>query len=56
MKARIRARAIVDYKAYDHFYEVYYAFKRKINSMWYLYNQSGYVISAYSEEDIEFIK
>ncbi len=39
----------------DRYQTIWYATKQLINGLWYLYNSSGYVISTYPTEDIEFI-
>ena len=54
-KATVRVRQYIgQFKCMDAYREVMYKYKQLIGSLWYLYNQSGYVIGTFATEDITF--
>jgi hypothetical protein len=42
------------YKCVDAFEKIYYTTRQLINGLWYLYNQSGYVVGTFAKEEITF--
>lgn len=54
-KATVRVRQYIgQFKCIDAYREVLYKYKQLFGSLWYLYNQSGYVIGTFATEDITF--
>ena len=54
-KAFIKRRTYIDdYRCIDRLESVWYHTKQIIGNLWYLYDQSGYVMACFAKEEIKF--